>query len=80
MKFRISVQTFQSEAMVALATCFEGQPLDSGLRYRIDPALTPKGQTPRLAMEEVFHNADLAYAHAAQMEQFPVPPKPMRSS
>jgi type III restriction enzyme len=60
MKFRFKVQTFQSEAVAAVADCFEGQPLDGGLRYRIDPGLTPKGQTPRLEMEEGFRNADLA--------------------
>lgn len=60
MKFRFKVQPFQTEAVAAVADCFEGQPLGSGPRYRIDPGLTPKGQTPRLEMDEGFRNNDLA--------------------
>ena len=60
MKFRFKVQAFQTEAVEAVADCFEGQPLDSGLRYRIDPGLTQKGQTARLEMDEGFRNADIA--------------------
>ena len=60
MKFRFKVQAFQTEAVEAVADCFEGQPLDSALRYRIDPGLTQKGQTARLEMDEGFRNADLA--------------------
>ena len=60
MKFRFKVQAFQTEAVEAVADCFEGQPLDSGLRYRIDPGLTKTGQTARLEMDEGFRNADLA--------------------
>ena len=60
MKFRFKVQAFQTEAVEAVADCFEGQPLDSGPRYRIDPGLTQTGQTARLEMDEGFRNADLA--------------------
>ena len=59
MKFRFKVQPFQTEAVEAVVDCFDGQPLDSGPRYRIDPGLTPQGQTPRLEMDEGFRNADL---------------------
>ena len=60
MKFRFKVQTFQTEAVTAVADCFEGQPLGSGPRYRIDPGLTKAGQTARLEMDEGSRNADLA--------------------
>jgi len=60
MKFRFKVQAFQTEAVAAVADCFEGQPLGSGPRYRIDPGLTKAGQTARLEMDEGFRNADLA--------------------
>lgn len=60
MKFRFKVQAFQTEAVTAVADCFEGQPLGSGPRYRIDPGLTKAGQTARLEMDEGFRNADLA--------------------
>ena len=60
MKFRFKVQAFQTEAVEAVADCFQGQPLDSGLRYRIDPGRDTKGQTARLEMDEGFRNAELA--------------------
>jgi len=60
MKFRFKVQAFQTEAVTAVADCFEGQPLGSGPRYRIDPGLTKAGQTARLEMDEGSRNADLA--------------------
>ena len=59
MNFRFKVQGFQTEAVAAVVDCFEGQPLDSGLRYRVDPGLTQPGQTARLEMEG-FRNNDLA--------------------
>jgi type III restriction enzyme len=60
MQFRFKVQAFQTEAVEAVADCFEGQPLDSALRYRIDPGLTQKGQTARLEMDEGFRNAEIS--------------------
>ena len=60
MKFRFKVQTFQTEAVEAVADCFQGQPLDTGLRYRIDPGAVKPGQTARLEMDEGFRNADVA--------------------
>lgn len=60
MKFRFKVQPFQTEAVEAVADCFQGQPLDSGLRYRIDPGTVKQGQTARLEMDEGFRNADIA--------------------
>jgi type III restriction enzyme len=68
MKFRFKVQAFQTEAVAAVVDCFEGQPLDSGLRYRIDPGLTQKGQTARLEMDEGFRNSDLALPLPAVMK------------
>ena len=43
-----------------MADCFQGQPLDTGLRYRIDPGTVKPGQTARLEMDEGFRNADIA--------------------
>lgn len=60
MKFRFKVQPFQTEAVEAVADCFQGQPLDAGLRYRIDPGAVKPGQTARLEMDEGFRNADVA--------------------
>jgi type III restriction enzyme len=60
MKFRFKVQTFQTEAVEAVADCFQGQPLDTGLRYRIDPGTVKPGQTARLEMDDGFRNAEIA--------------------
>lgn len=60
MKLRFKVQRFQSEAVGAVADCFQGQPLDAGLRYRIDPGAVKHGQTARLEMDDGFRNADIA--------------------
>ena len=60
MKFRFKVQAFQTEAVEAVADCFLGQPLDTGLRYRIDPGAVKPGQTARLEMDEGFRNAEIA--------------------
>jgi type III restriction enzyme len=60
MKFRFKVQPFQTEAVEAVADCFLGQPLDTGLRYRIDPGTVRQGQTQRLEMDEGFRNPDIA--------------------
>lgn len=59
MKFRFKVQGYQSDAVQAVVDCFEGQPPQTGLRYRIDPGMVKAGQTPRLEMDEGFRNADL---------------------
>ena len=37
MKFKFKQQGFQTEAVMAVADCFAGQPLASGISYRIDP-------------------------------------------
>jgi type III restriction enzyme len=68
MKFRFKVQAFQTEAVTAVADCFEGQSLGSGPRYRIDPGLTKAGQTARLEMDEGFRNADLALPLSAVLK------------
>jgi hypothetical protein len=60
MKFRFKVQPFQTEAVEAVADYFLGQPLDTGLRYRIDPGTAQGGQPQRLQMDEGFRNPDIA--------------------
>jgi type III restriction enzyme len=68
MKFRFKVQPFQTEAVEAVADCFQGQPLDAGLRYRIDPGAVKPGQTARLEMDEGFRNADIALPLSAVLK------------
>jgi len=56
MKLKFKVQPYQTQAVNAAVDCFAGQPLSSGITYRIDPGR--KAQTS--AFEEGFKNADLA--------------------
>ena len=47
MKFRFKVQSYQTEAVKAVVDCFDGQPLQTGLGYRIDPGRVATGQQAR---------------------------------
>ncbi|MDQ0470134.1 type III restriction-modification system endonuclease [Labrys wisconsinensis] len=55
MKLKFKVQPYQTQAVNAVVDCFAGQPMSSGISYRIDPGR--KAQTS--AFEEGFKNADL---------------------
>lgn len=56
MKLKFKVQPYQTQAVTAVVDCFAGQPMSTGITYRIDPGR--KAQTS--AFEEGFKNADLA--------------------
>ena len=56
MKLKFKVHPYQTQAVDAVVDCFAGQPMSSGIIYRIDPGR--KAQTS--AFEEGFKNADLA--------------------
>jgi len=56
MKLKFKVQPYQTQAVDSVVECFAGQPLVSGITYRIDPGR--KAQVS--AFEEGFKNADLA--------------------
>ena len=56
MKLKFKVQPYQTQAVGSVVDCFAGQPMSSGITYRIDPGR--KAQTS--AFEEGFKNADLA--------------------
>lgn len=56
MKLKFKVQPYQTQAVTAVVDCLAGQPMSSGINYRIDPGR--KAQTS--AFEEGFKNADLA--------------------
>lgn len=56
MKLKFKVQPYQTNAVNDVVDCFAGQPMTSGLTYRIDPGR--KAQSS--AFEEGFKNADLA--------------------
>ncbi|MGY2995061.1 type III restriction-modification system endonuclease [Mesorhizobium sp. URHB0026] len=56
MKLKFKVQPYQTQAVNAVVDCFAGQPMSSGITYRIDPGR----KTQTSAFEEGFKNADLA--------------------
>ena len=60
MKLKFKVQPYQSNAVDSVVDCFAGQPMVSGVNYRIDPVR--KAQTS--AFEEGFKNADMALSEA----------------
>lgn len=55
MKLKFKVQPYQTNAVEAAIDCFAGQPMVSGVTYRIDPGR----ETQSSAFEEGFKNADI---------------------
>ena len=64
MKLKFKVQPYQTNAVNDVVDCFAGQPMISGLSYRIDPGR--KAQTN--FFEEGFRNADIALSEAQILE------------
>lgn len=42
MKLKFKKQEYQTESVNAIAECFTGQPVSSGIQYRIDPGKSDK--------------------------------------
>ena len=63
MKLKFKVQPYQTNAVDSVVDCFAGQPMVSGLTYRIDPGR--KAQSS--AFEEGFKNADLQLSEASML-------------
>lgn len=58
MKLKFKVQPYQTNAVDAVVDCFAGQPISTGLRYRMDP-----GKAIQVAaFEEGFKNEDIRLA------------------
>jgi len=69
MKLKFKVQPYQTNAVNDVVDCFAGQPMSSGLTYRIDPGVIKKNQQIRPEAEyEGFKNADLALTEAQILE------------
>ncbi len=60
MKLKFKVQPYQTHAVESVVDCFAGQPLVSGITYRIDPGV----QAQANAFEEGFKNAALVLTDA----------------
>lgn len=60
MKLKFKVQPYQTNAVNDVVDCFVGQPMTTGLPYRIDPGVIKQGKQMRIEAEyEGFKNADL---------------------
>ena len=57
MKLKFKVQPYQTHAVDAVVDCFAGQPMSTGLSYRIDPGKADQMQIS--AFDEGFKNADI---------------------
>ncbi|MEW8436870.1 MAG: DEAD/DEAH box helicase family protein, partial [Candidatus Thiodiazotropha taylori] len=69
MKLKFKVQPYQTNAVNDVVDCFSGQPMTSGLTYRIDPGVIKKDQHIRPESEyEGFKNADIALSEAQILE------------
>lgn len=64
MKLKFKVQPYQTNAVNDVVDCFAGQPMTSGLAYRIDPGRKAQAS----AFEEGFKNADLALTDVQILE------------
>lgn len=64
MKFRFKVQNYQTEAVAAVVDCFHGQPMQTGLSYRIDPGRVQRGQTAPLELNAGLRNGDILLPEA----------------
>ena len=63
MKLKFKRQAYQTAAVEAVVNCFTGQPLSTGLSYRIDPGRAKETQQMTIAaLEEMtgFKNSDIA--------------------
>lgn len=69
MKLKFKVQPYQTNAVNDVVDCFDGQPMESGLAYRMDPGRIEQGHQYRPEAEyEGFRNADLALPEAQVLE------------
>ncbi len=69
MKLKFKIQPYQTNAVNDVVDCFAGQPISSGLTYRIDPGVIKKNQQIRPEAEyEGFKNADILLTEAQILE------------
>src|SRR4051812_48760886 len=71
MKIKFKKQTFQTNAVEAVADCFAGQPRSTGVQFRIDPGRAITG--PQRAFQEFdeqagFKNASITIPASALLE------------
>ncbi len=61
MKIKFKRQSFQADAVDSIVDCFVGQPMATGVQYRIDPGVIKPGDTPSFeAFDAGFKNREIA--------------------
>jgi type III restriction enzyme len=71
MKLKFKRQAFQVDAVDSVVNCFLGQPLGSGIKYRVDPGRRGTGPQQEIhTLDELdgFKNPDLALAQGRLLE------------
>jgi len=71
MKLKFKRQAFQTAAVEAVADCFGGQPLATGLSYRVDPGKPDEDPQARFSVVDElagFKNAEIALPDAKLLE------------
>jgi len=71
MKLKFKKQAYQTTAVEAVVDCFTGQPMDTGLSYRVDPGKAQADPQARIAqVDELtgFKNAEVALPDAKLLE------------
>ena len=63
MKLKFKTQAFQTDAVMAVVDCFQGQPLGGGVVYRVDPGRELNPAQPSLPNVEYtgFKNSDYPF-------------------
>lgn len=62
MKIQFNKYQYQLDAVSAVVDCFKGQPFIDNVQYRVDPGVTPEGETARIQQnnaDDGFRNAPL---------------------
>ena len=79
MKLKFKHQAYQTNAVEAVADCFAGQSLTTGIQYRVDPGRAKPGGQQSLLEGNGFCNNKLALTLPCIAGQYPhraTPPKP----
>lgn len=73
MKIQFKKYHYQLDAVDAVVSCFEGQPYQSGVQYRVDPGVAKHGESQTIQQEvntadDGFRNAEIKLTDAELLE------------
>ena len=75
MKLKFKKQAYQTNAVEAVANCFAGQPINSGIQYRVDPGRLNTGeqQTCQSALKSIHLTASNNVQQLNKVSPFSAP-------